>query len=181
MKKIHAPIAAIAIFLTIASCKKDLQENPIKESAIETTAVAVENNKVAAQGISESEWISNTSWTSVQRPSHSVFFTNIKSDISVETAEQGLIRIVKANGTGNSVKSLPFEETINGTRYYWYYQVTEGNVMIAVDVYGSNTNPAEGSLFKSVVLTKEAVADQETKGNTKDKLMSMPVETITAK
>ena len=91
-----------------------------------------------------------------------------------------MIRIVKANGTGNSVQSLPFEETVNGTKYYWYYQVTEGNVMIAVDVYGTDSNPAQGSIFKSVVLTKDAVADQETKGNTKAKLMSMPVETITA-
>ena len=180
MKKIHAPIAALALFLTIASCKKDLNETNISEPTIETTALAVENNKVASQGITESEWIANTSWTAVQRPSHSVFFTNIKSDISVETAEQGLIRIVKANGTGNSVQSLPFEETVNGTKYYWYYQVTEGNVMIAVDVYGTDSNPAQGSIFKSVVLTKDAVADQETKGNTKAKLMSMPVETITA-
>ena len=112
------------------AAKKDLNETNISEPTIETTALAVENNKVASQGITESEWIANTSWTAVQRPSHSVFFTNIKSDISVETAEQGLIRIVKANGTGNSVQSLPFEETVNGTKYYWYYQVTEGNVMI---------------------------------------------------
>jgi hypothetical protein len=181
MKKIHAPIAAIVLFLTIASCKKDFQETtPVSEPSIETSALSIDNSKVSSKGISESEWQANTSWTAVERPSHSVFFTNIKSDISVETAEQGLIRVVKTNGAGNSVQSLPFEENINGVRHYWYYQVTEGNVMIAVDVYGSKNNPAEKSLFKSVVLTKDAVAEQETKGNTKAQLMSMPVETITA-
>src|SRR5688500_760491 len=99
MKKIQAPFAALVLLLTIASCKKDLQETQITAHQIETIDIAVDNSKVSSKGISESGWIANTSWTAVERPSHSVYFTNIKSDISVETAEQGLIRIVKANGT----------------------------------------------------------------------------------
>ena len=179
MKKLQAPIAGLIILLAAASCKKDLQQNQMPEQAIETSQATVANS--APEGISESEWQTSSSWTAVERPTHSVFYTDIKADISSETAEQGLIRIVKTSNSGNTVQSLPFEETVNGNKYYWYYQVTEGNVMIAVDVYGSKSNPAQGSLFKSVVLTKEAISGHEAKGNTKAELMSMPVEEITGK
>lgn len=179
MKKLQAPIAGLILLLTAASCKKDLQQSQMPEPAIESSQVTVASNS-APDGISESEWQTGSSWTAVERPTHSVFYTDIKADISSETSEQGLIRILKTSNSG-TVQSLPFEETVNGNKHYWYYQVTEGNVMIAVDVYGSTSNPAQGSLFKSVVLTKEAVSGHEAKGNTKARLMSMPVEEITGK
>ena len=177
MKKLQAPIAGFLLLLATAGCRKDIQEN-LKSSSTETVQVSTEGT-AKQNGITESEWQGSLSWTSVERPTYSIFFTTIKSDISAETAEAGIVRVFKSSANGKQ-QSLPFEETVNGQKYYWYYQVTEGTVMIAVDAYGSKTNPADASLFKTVVLNKDAVTSLEAKGNSRARLMDMSVESITA-
>ncbi|MFL5772648.1 MAG: hypothetical protein ACJ75F_05795 [Flavisolibacter sp.] len=178
MKKLQAPIAgAIILLLATAGCRKDFQENHSSNSTEATPTLKTET--VKQNGITESEWQGNLSWTSVERPTYSIFFTTIKSDISAETADAGIVRVFKSSANGKQ-QSLPFEETVNGQKYYWYYQVTEGTVMIAVDAYGSKNNPADASLFKTVVLNKDAVTSLVAKGNSRAGLMDMSVETITA-
>lgn len=178
MKKLQAPFAGLLILLTVLSCRKDLQQTTQSTTpdVSQQTSVAA----VATSGIVESGWQKNLTWTSVERPTHSIFYTNIKTDISAETAEKGLVRVFKSSDAVAS-QSLPFEETVNGHKYYWYYQVTEGNVMVSVDVYGSTENPGVASLFKSVVLTKDAVANFETHGDNRTKLMQMSAEAMTSK
>lgn len=177
MKKLQAPIAGLFILSTVLGCKKDLQQEMQPEPSQNNQPVAAA--AVNPGGIAQSGWQGSLAWSSVELPSHSVFYTNIKTDISAETAEQGLVRVFKATASGTP-QSLPFEETVNGHKYYWYYQVTEGNLMISVDVYGSQQNPAEGSLFQSVVLSKTALAGFEAKGSSRSKLMNMPFEAITS-
>jgi hypothetical protein len=178
MKKTHAMLAGLMLLLTALSCRKDLEQNQTEATpTIQPTATVTATATVS--GVSESEWQKDLSWTYVERPTRSIFYTNIKADISEETAEKGLVRVFKFSDSG-APQSLPFEETVNGQKNYWYYQVTEGNIMISVDVYGSKNNPATSSLFKSVVLSKDAVANFETQGKTRAKLMAMPVEAMTS-
>ncbi|HEX2606962.1 MAG TPA: hypothetical protein VHK91_06265 [Flavisolibacter sp.] len=178
MKKVHAPIAGLILLCSAVSCRKDVDERIAAQPQVsEVVASSSLNN---SNGITESSWQKGDSWVSVQLPTHTIFHTNMAAaSISAETAENGLVRIFKTSDDGKTTQSLPFEETVNGQKNYWYYQVTAGNIMVAVDVYGTATNPAAISSFKSVVLSKEAVATQETKGNSKEILMNLPVSAIT--
>ena len=173
MKSLKTPLLGLLLLLAILGCQKDLQQNQLPPENGQPKVSAVSKNA----NVTESEWKANLNWSSVELPSHSVFYTNVKTDISAETADQGLVRIFKSSGS--NAQSLPFEENVNGRKYYWYYQVTEGNVLISVDVYGSKENP--GGIFKSVVLNKEAVSGFEAKGYSKTELMKMPLETLTTK
>lgn len=171
--KLKTPFAGLAIVCSILSCQKDVQH--LNSSEIHQTSVA---GKAQSSNLIESEWNKNLTWTKVELPSRTVFYANIATGISAETETQGLVRVFKSS-TSSNAQSLPFEETVNGTKLYWYYQVSEGNIMIAVDVYGSKENPASGNAFKSIVLNKEAVTNLAAKGNTKSRLMTMPLETLT--
>jgi hypothetical protein len=174
MKNLKTPFAGLAILCTILSCQKDVQQ--LKSTETHPTSVSGNTQNL---NLIESEWNKNLTWTKVELPSHSVFYSNIKTTISAETETQGLVRVFKSSNAVNA-QTLPFEETVNGNKYYWYYQVSEGNIMIAVDVYGTKENPAIASAFKSVVLTREAVADLEAKGNTRTTVMTMPFESLTS-
>lgn len=174
MKHLKTPFAGLVILCTVLSCQKDMQQLNSTENPPAATAASTQNLDLI-----ESDWNNNLTWNKVELPSHTIFYTNIKTNISAETETQGLIRVFKSSNSSTS-QSLPFEETIDSQKNYWYYQVTEGNVMISVDVYGSKSNPTSGSAFKSVVLNKEAVTKLEAKGNTKSKLMTVPLETLTA-
>jgi hypothetical protein len=172
--KLKTPFAGLAILCTILSCQKDVQQ--LNSSEIHQTSVA---GKAQSSNLIESEWNKNLTWTKVELPSRTVYYTNIATAISAETETQGLVRVFKSSASSNA-QSLPFEETVNGSKHYWYYQVSEGNIMIAVDVYGSKENPAMPDAFKSVVLTPQAVASLEVKGNTRGAVMTMPLEALTS-
>jgi hypothetical protein len=139
-------------------------------------------NAIAAEtGALESGWEAGNTWTAIEQPTHSVYYTKINADaVTADAADNGLIRVFKIAGSGetSSTVSLPFEETKGSQKLYWYYQVTEGTIMIAVDVYGDKTNPAQSSLFKHVVLSKDAVSKFEEKGTTKADLMELSYEKI---
>jgi hypothetical protein len=170
MKHLKTPFIGLAILCTILSCQKDVQQ---QNSPEDNPSVAIEKT------IIESDWSKNLSWSKVELPSHTVFYTNIKTSISAETESQGLVRVFKSSHS-SATQSLPLEEVVNGKNFYWYYQATEGNLMISVDVYGSAENPATTAAFKSVVLTRGAVTNFETKGNTRTSIMTMPLEELTS-
>lgn len=180
MKNLQAPIAGILLLLVAAGCRKDLNENmtpEVPESNIEVAAATVGTN-----GITESAWEAGSEWTTVEQPSFTVYHTNIKSDaVSADAAEKGMIRVFKTDDNGQSTRSLPFEETKGSQRLYWYYQVTEGNIMIAVDVYGNKSNPATSSQFKNIVITSDAVTGFEAQGQTKADLMRMSHDNLSGK
>jgi hypothetical protein len=169
MNHLKTPFAGLVILCTILSCQKDMQHEVSSENKQTVTSSSIQNQ------IIQSDWNKNLSWNKVELPSHTVFYTNVKTNVSSETEDKGMVRVFKSSNSSTS-QSLPFEETVNNHKYYWYYQVTEGNVMISVDVYGSQQNPATTSAFKSVVLTKDAVTNLEAKGNSRTALMTMPLE-----
>ena len=179
MKKLQTPFAGFLILLIIISCRKDLRHDSQSESAfIESSSTsfnAIDSN------IKESELLGNFNWTKVNLPSRSIFHTNIITEISSETAEKGLVRVFKTQDEGSTFQALPFEEIINGEKHYWYYQVNEGNIMISVDVYGSQTKPALNNMFKTIVLNKTAIENFNASGIEASILMTMSINELTSK
>ena len=174
MKKLQAPVAGILLLLAVSSCRKDLNETQAPEFQ-ETASVALNSEKA---NLAETGWQTSTDWTAVEQPTYSVYYTNIKSgSVTADAAEKGLIRVFKADDQGNSI-SLPFEETAGSQKLYWYYQVTEGNIMIAVDVYGDKSNPTTSAKFKNIVLTPETINSFESKGHNKADLMTMSYDQL---
>jgi len=175
MKNVRIPLVTTLFLLLIISCRK----TDVKPSSLENNSNVIAKH---TDGVSESDWQAGNEWTGVEQPQFSIFYTNIKAaSITADAAEKGMIRVFKINNSGTSSESiaLPFEETNGAQKNYWYYQVTEGNIMISVDVYGSKTNPAEKSLFKYVILSNEVVDGFEKKGTSKSDLMSMSYQGIT--
>jgi hypothetical protein len=174
MKNVRTPMMAVLLMMMIFSCRKK-----------DITSTLSQNNPNAVakhtDGVNESGWQSTKEWVGVEQPQYSIFFTNIKAAaITAEASEKGMVRVFKINDSGTSESTtLPFEETIGSAKYYWYYQITEGNIMISVDVYGSKINPAEKSLFKYVILSNDVVDGFEKKGTSKSDLMSMSYQRLT--
>ena len=174
MKNLKTPLAALAILLAVSSCKKDdLQHTSSSETNLETVS------PTQSSGIQTTEWTATSEWSKIERPAHLVFHTNMPANVTAETAEQGLVRVYASTPDGE--KSLPFETMVNGQKQYWYYQVTEGNVMIAIDVYGSTLNPGNGLVFKTVILEKKAVEDFRAKGTSADDLMTLSLQSFQIK
>ncbi|MGZ5190998.1 MAG: hypothetical protein ACXWCZ_08240, partial [Flavisolibacter sp.] len=88
------------------------------------------------------------------------------------------VRVFKTSEAKDKTVSLPFEETINGLKNYYYYQVIEGNIMIAIDVYGTKINPAQKSLFKTVIFNETSITDLEKTGKNKVDLMNLPYNDV---
>ena len=175
MKNVSIPLTAALLLLLTFSCRK----TDVKSSSLDNHPNIIAKH---TDGVNESGWQAASEWAGVEQPQYSIFYSNIKvSAISADASEKGMVRIFKINDSGKSSEStaLPFEETIGSAKYYWYYQVTEGNIMLSVDVYGSKTNPAEKSLFKYVILSNEVVDGFEKKGTSKSDLMSMSYQGIT--
>jgi hypothetical protein len=175
MKNLRVSIIAALSLLLIFGCRK----KDVKNSSRENNSNVVAKH---AAGVNESDWQGGNEWAGVEQPQFSIFYSNIKAtEITADAAEKGMIRVFKINDSGKSSESvaLPFEETIGSQKNYWYYQVTEGNIMISVDVYGSKTNPAAKSLFKYVILSNDVVDGFEKKGTSKSDLMGMSYDGIT--
>lgn len=170
MKKLKAPLFGVLLLVAAVSCQKDkINDAPLQESSEVSSLSNSENTEIG--------WQSQQNWTKVEQPSYTVFYTNIKSSaVTSDASENGLVRVFKADD--NTPVSLPFEETVGSQKLYWYYQVTEGNIMIAVDVYGDRSNPAQSALFKQVVLDKQAIASFEAKGTSKVELMNLSYDKL---
>jgi hypothetical protein len=171
MKKLQAPFFGVLLLVTAVSCRKDKISDTPSSDLSEMSSLSV-SEKI------ETGWQSQQNWTKVEQPSYTVFYTNLKTDaVSADAAENGLVRVFKS-GNNNTPISLPFEETVGSQKLYWYYQVTEGNIMIAVDVYGDRANPAQLQLFRHVVLDKQAIASFEAKGTSKVELMNLSYDKL---
>jgi hypothetical protein len=157
MKNTRMLWAAAFMFVTI-SCRKNLNETPTSNLHQHIQTANPENlNLLNAKGIIASGWQSSNDWTKVDLPAHSVYYTHLKTAFVNNHSSQQVIRVFKNISGKNIPESLPFEETIDATRYYWYYTITKGSVMIAVDVYGSSTNPGVDNHFKIIVFSPESL------------------------
>jgi hypothetical protein len=176
MKNLKTPLAVLLIVITAASCRKTENEFQQPQATVEQTASVA----TLPEGIIQSDWQSATAWNKVEQPTYSIYTSNIKGDISAENAEQGMVRVFKSTGKNAVPVALPFEETVDGQKQYWYYQVTEGNVMVAVDAYGSKAvNPADQTQFKLVILNKDVLSSFEEKGTSRADIMNMSYDSFT--
>src|SRR4029079_8104433 len=117
-------ITGVLLLYVIASCRKNqLEEISAKDN--DETIVAQQTQ------ISESAWTAPTQWNTAERPTHTVYYTNITADnITDENADNSLVRIYLKDNSGKmSSRVLPFEENIGSQKFYWYYEVTAGNNM----------------------------------------------------
>jgi hypothetical protein len=163
-------LAAVCFLLVVVGCRKETDEkNP------QNTTRTDEMSNLAGY-ISASQWQSGASWNEVNRPTHTVFYSNFPMEISDDDLEGGLIRVFEiSEAEGAQARTLPFEETMNGQKYYCYYLVKKNAVMVAVDVYDGKTNPAVNSHFQTVVFSKAALESNE---KTKADLMQLSYERI---
>lgn len=168
MKSLHLPLLGIAVMLLIASCKKD----DVTDSSLQN-----ENNSnpvsVAASIDSASGWMTLNNWDTINQQKFDLYYATIKDDkVTSSAADNGLVLVYMKNNNGSVVR-LPFEEKANGHNYYWYYQVSEGNILISCDADNAAQTPNEASGFKSVVLSADELKQLEAKDYTKGKLMTM--------
>jgi hypothetical protein len=165
-------IAGVLLLCAIVSCRKNQLEGISEKENIQTAST---QNQA-----SESDWMPATQWNTAERPTHTVYFTNIKTgNITAANANNALVRIYKKDNSGKiSSTALPFEENVGSQKLYWYYEINEGEIMVSVDVYGSKTNPLTNSSFKYIILDNATVGDMESKGISKKQLMRMSYEDL---
>jgi hypothetical protein len=166
-------ITGVLLLCAIVSCRKNELE---KISGPENSnTVLTEQNK-----LSESDWTPITQSNTADRPTHTVYYTNLQAgNITSANADNALVRIYKKDNSGKiSSTALPFEENIGSQKLYWYYEVSEGNIMVSVDVYGSKVNPFTNNSFKYIIVDNAAVEGMERKGISKKQLLQMPYEDL---
>lgn len=129
----------------------------------------------------EAGWTAPQQWHSAERPTYSLFYTSIKADdIKTTHAGQPFVLVFKKDNSNASSVALPYKEINGAQKFYWYYDVVDGNIMVYVDVYGTKANPLTNNLFKYVVLENGTVQDMEQKGIRKKDLMQMSYKDFSA-
>ena len=174
MKNLNIAFAGLVVLIIALGCKKNDAQLPQSE--------IVSNTATTSQlpAITESGWNTSTDWNSSKHADSTVYYTNIKTEaVTADVIQNGLVRIFKMNNNSETTSTkLPFEEKTGAISQFWYYQVSEGNIMILIDVSGGNTNPAEKSLFNYVVLSGNAVKEIEKKGTTRGDLTSVSYDKL---
>ena len=166
-------ITGVLLLCTIVSCKKDqLESASQKESQLNSLSTEQIKN-------SETEWSAPVQIEKAERSNHTVFYTNIKApDITAESADE-FVRIFKKDNSGRiSSHALPVEETNGSQKTYWYYEISEGNIMISADVYGDRINPFTNSSFKYIVIDDSDVQNIQSKGINKKDLKKLSYDDL---
>src|SRR5947209_5597600 len=116
-------ILGLGVLFLAASCKKAdyLPANNSSSLTSQTTAAA---------STASTQWKSLGNWQSKNYDKSSVFSSKIQdSTISSTVVANGLVLAYKK--TGNTINPLPFQQTVNGTSYFWFYQVTDGGIQVS--------------------------------------------------
>ena len=174
MKNLKISLAGIVALIIVVGFKK----NDAQLSQSETVSNAVTTPQVSS--ITESGWSSYANWNSSKHGDSSVYSTNIKTDaVTADAIQNGLVRIFKMENNSEATSTnLPFEGKTGAVSQFWYYQVSEGNIMLLIDVSGGSTNPAEKSLFKYVVLSGNAIKEIEKKGTSRGDLVNVSYDKL---
>ena len=164
-------ITGVMLLCAIVSCKKDQLESPsLEESTL--------NTHTSSQ-IQHPDWTVPVQIEKAERSTHTVFYTTLKAPDIHSSISDGSIRIYKKDHKGNiSSRSLPFEETIGSQKTYWYYEVSDGNIMVSADVYGDRMNPFTNSSFKYIVIDDSEMQQMQIKGINKKDLKMLSYEDL---
>lgn len=165
MKALKYFVVSAAMFSLVACSKSDMQ-SPIgtEDSAVVSTT----NSSLAT-------------WSSVPnigKGTDVAFAGEIKNNaINSEVIESGMVLVFgKAN---NQVQSLPFQENNTNLRY-WYYHVSEGSVLIQASAAAKSAEVTTPQDFAVVVLKADQLEQLEADGTTRDMLMGMSLEQVSA-
>ncbi len=175
MKSLNPRLFSLSLMSVVLlfSCKKyDLKEQLATENT-ETTASTI--------GLKASSWKTLSDWNQVEQPSYNLYYTSIKDEnITSDIANKGVVLVYKKTSSNNSLVQLPYEEKIGNTTYYWYYQISNGKVLVSCDIYGSANKEyiSNSNSFKYVPVTIDALNQLEGKGYSRVELMKMPYEQV---
>ena len=173
MKNLKPSLFALMSVVLLFSCKKsDLKEE-----------LASDNSQGIASTVSlkESSWKTLPKWNQVNQQSYSIYYSSLKdANITADVANDGLVLVYKKDATKNTTVELPYEEKVGNTTYYWYYQISEGKVLVSCDIYGtSNTETlSTANNFKYIPISKDALSKLEGKGYSRTQLMALPYEQV---
>lgn len=168
MKNLKAPLIAAAVVLSVISCKK----NDVKPNA-ENSAVNATQNSQSILNVQSLSWKSVADWQVANQQSFKVFYASVAdTSITADVVSSGLVLVYKKNSDGTIVR-LPFEEKVGGqVSNYWYYQVSEGKVLISCDNYTNSSNAGKDN-FQVVVVNKDQINSLSNKGYANSKLMEL--------
>jgi hypothetical protein len=168
MKNLKAPLIAIAFILSLASCKKN-DVKPNTENATPNTT----QNVQSVLNVQSLSWKSADDWKVANQQSFKVFYTSLSdTSITSDVVSSGMVLVYKKSLDG-TISRLPFEEKVAGqVSNYWYYQVSEGKVLISCDNY-TNSSSVSKDNFQVVVVNKEQINSLTNKGYENSKLMEL--------
>jgi hypothetical protein len=170
MKNLRVPVIAVAILLFFFSCKKNDIQAPITTASTNTAKVTVTPTQSLKTA---SAWNSISTWQVVNQQSFSLSYASISdANITSAVAANGLVLVYK-KGTDGTIVRLPFEEK-NGTQLqnYWYYQVSNGKVLVTRDSY-NKTDASTTDKFQYIIFTADQLAKLNQTGLDRSKLMSI--------
>jgi len=165
MNKHKILVAVLGAALVFASCKKsDVQANNAAKSS---------STSVAAQ------WKSLNNWSSQSEDQYTVYSNSVTdSSITSSVASQGLVLAYKK--TSSSIVTLPSDESASSGSYFWYYQISNGNIVFSADAYGQAEKPGTSQSFAYFVISPEKLNDLQSKGYSKAQLMKLSYENAAA-
>src|SRR2546423_2593755 len=170
MRNLRAPFFGLATVLFLFACKKNDMQAPVTPSHSDS-ALSV----ASTQGVkSVSGWQTISDWKVATQPNFTLYYSSISNAaINTSIAASGLVLVYKKDAN-NTIIRLPFEEK-NGSQLanYWYYQVSNGKILITRDSY-TNAQATAQNNFQYVVFTADQLNKLTQKGYDRSKLMNLP-------
>lgn len=166
MNKHKFLIPFLTAALSITACKKnDLLQSTQQKAA---TATLINNT----------QWKSVSAWSGEKEENTTVYSGSL-SDTSINAgiASKGLVLVYKKSG--NTITALPAEVKTDKGSYFWYYQVSQGNITLVADAEGTATTPKEEG-FTYFAISADKLKTLETQGYTKANLMTLTYENASA-
>lgn len=172
MKNLRVPFISVAIVLFFFSCKKNDVQAPVN-TASTTNNTAKINVNPALNLKTSSAWTSVSNWQVANQQNFSLYYASINdAAITNAVATSGLVLVYKKSSDGTIVR-LPFEEK-SGSQLvnYWYYQVSNGKVLITRDSY-NKTGASTSDTFQYVIFSADQLTKLNQQGYDRSKLMSV--------
>lgn len=170
MKSIKIFPVVIGLFFAV-SCKKiDLQQALPAETIPTTTLM----DNPAASGMTDWKTINTWSAGDINTITGEISDMAITKDIS----ENGIILVYTKEG--NAVHQLPYSTQSAGNAYSWYYQVSEGKIIISLEANGDVANLRKQQGFTYLILSANQLEDLESKGLSAAELFQIPYEKAVA-
>lgn len=162
--KIQYSLTLIAsVALAIMSCRKTdkIEDNKLTN-----------NSESAGKEVKGSGWISATGWQPLLTKNSFVnYFVIIDSNITPAIAIKGLVVVYKK--IGNTINTLPFEETAEGKKISWIYQVNKNGVSISKEGSSDFTTKNNNDTFFYYVIPEESLNILLNRGYPREKLIQL--------